>query len=289
MRKEGKRRGGAGFTAASAVLLIYSVSLLLPLLWMFMNSFKDGTEYALDIVNAQTLRPPAKLLFSNYADVFPHIVYSGVNFIGMLGHSLYFIVVGSGMELFYTACVSYVLSKYEFRGKNVIYAVAIFAMTLPIIGNSAAGVKLRAELGLYNNLLAPFFTAGAGAFGFNFLMLYAFFKNVSRGYMEAAAIDGAGHFKIFFRVMLPQAAPMLATLFILSAIAGWNDYTTPMLYFPDYPNVAMGLYAVSNELTRGDMPTYYAALIITTLPVLALFAAFSGSIMKNYSMGGLKG
>ena len=101
--------------------------------------------------------------------------------------------------------------------------------------------------------------------------------------------DGGNHFIVFYRIMLPLAMPMVTTLFILSAIAGWNDYTTPMLYFPSFPNVAMGLYMVSQTLTRGDMSTYYAALVITTVPVVAPFAGFSDKIMKNYSIGGLKG
>ena len=286
-----RRSGGerAVFIVAFIILAVYSVSLLLPLLWMLMNSFKDGTEYAMDVVAATTLRFPEAWKFSNYANVFAEITYNNVNFFGMLGDSIYFIVVGSGLELFFTTAVSYVISKYKFKGRNFIYSVAIFAMTMPIIGNMASGIKLRAAFGIYDNLLAVFFTAGAGAFGFNFLMLYAFFKSVPWSYAEAVFIDGGNHFTVFFRIMLPLAMPMVTTLFILSAIAGWNDYTTPMLYFPSFPNVAMGLYMVSQTLTRGDMSTYYAALVITTVPVVALFAGFSDKIMKNYSIGGVKG
>ena len=286
-----RRSGGERvvFIVAFIILAVYSVSLLLPLLWMLMNSFKDGTEYAMDVVAATTLRFPEAWKFSNYANVFAEITYNNVNFFGMLGDSIYFIVVGSGLELFFTTAVSYVISKYKFKVRNFIYSVAIFAMTMPIIGNMASGIKLRAAFGIYDNLLAVFFTAGAGAFGFNFLMLYAFFKSVPWSYAEAVFIDGGNHFTVFFRIMLPLAMPMVTTLFILSAIAGWNDYTTPMLYFPSFPNVAMGLYMVSQTLTRGDMSTYYAALVITTVPVVALFAGFSDKIMKNYSIGGLKG
>lgn len=286
-----RRSGGerAVFIVAFIILAVYSVSLLLPLLWMLMNSFKDGTEYVMDVVAATTLRFPEAWKFSNYANIFAEITYNNVNFFGMLGDSIYFIVVGSGLELFFTTAVSYVISKYKFKGRNFIYSVAIFAMTMPIIGNMASGIKLRAAFGIYDNLLAVFFTAGAGAFGFNFLMLYAFFKSVPWSYAEAVFIDGGNHFTVFFRIMLPLAMPMVTTLFILSAIAGWNDYTTPMLYFPSFPNVAMGLYMVTKTLTRGDMSTYYAALVITTVPVVALFAGFSDKIMKNYSIGGLKG
>lgn len=285
-----KRSGGekAVFVVAFIFLLVYSISLVIPTLWMLLNSFKDGTEYALDVVGASTHRLPEKWLFSNYLDVYQDIKIDNVSFLEMFANSAYFIVAGA-LQLYWQAAVAYVMAKYEFKANKYIYAIAIFCMTLPIMGNTAASLKLNASLGIYDNLLAPIITAGAGAFGFNFLMLYGFFKNVSSEYMEAASIDGASHFAIFWHVMLPQAMPMLSTFFILHAISSWSDYSTPMLYFPSHPNVAYGLYLVSNELTRGDMPSYFAALVLSALPVLILFALCSDRIMKNYSIGGLKG
>ena len=276
------------FGIAFIVLIAYSVSLVIPFLWMLINSFKDGTEYAIDVVNANTQRLPTKWLISNYVGVYENIKVNNVSFLEMLANSLYFIGIGV-IGLYYNAAVAYVMSKYEFRAKKYIYATAIFCMTLPIMGNIASGLKLNASLGIYDNLIAPLLTSGAGAFGFNFLMLYGFFKNVSKEYMEAASIDGAGHYAIFLRIMLPQAMPMLSTFFILHAIGAWADYYTPMVYFPSHPNLAYGLYLVSNELTRGDMPSYFAALILTSLPVLLVFALFSDRIMRNFSVGGLKG
>lgn len=276
------------FGVAFVFLLVYSLSLFVPTLWMLMNSFKDGTDYAIDIVNATTHKLPIKWLFSNYADVYQNIKIDNVTFLEMLINSAYFIVIGV-VGLYYNVSVAYVMSKYEFKAKKYIYAVAIFCMTLPIMGNTASSLKLYADIGIYDNLIAPVITAGAGAFGFNFLMLYGFFKNVSSEYMEAASIDGASHWAIFFRIMLPQAKPMLSTFFILHAIGSWSDYGSPMVFFPSHPNVAYGLYLVSNELTRGDMPSYFAALVLSALPVLVLFAVFSDKIMKNYSIGGLKG
>ena len=271
-----KRSGGEKvvFAIAFIFLLIYGISLVVPTLWMLMNSFKDGTEYALDVMGASTLRLPSEWLFSNYADVYQNIKIDNVSFLEMLANSAYFIIVGA-LGLYWQAAVAYVMAKYEFKAKKYIYATAIFCMTLPIMGNTAASLKLNAALGIYDNLIAPIITSASGAFGFNFLMLYGFFKNVSSEYMEAASIDGASHFAIFWRVMLPQAMPMLSTFFILHAIGSWSDYSTPMLYFPSHPNVAYGLYLVSNELTRGDMPSYFAALVLSALPVLIVFALCS--------------
>ena len=223
-----RRTGGelVIFIIVFIIFTVYAISLIMPLLWMLMNSFKDGTEYAIDVVMADTLRLPTKWKFSNYVEVFSRIVYNDVTFFGMMLNSLYYIFIGQGLRLFFVAAMGYILSKYAFKGRNAIYAIAIFAMTLPIIGNTAAGVSLRASLGIYNNLLAVFFTAGSGAWGFEFLLMYAFFKSVPWDYAEAAFIDGANHYEVFFRIMLPMGMPMLSTLFILAAIGSWNDYTS---------------------------------------------------------------
>ena len=286
-RRTGKQR--AVFTVVFVILMIYAVSLILPSLWMVVNSFKKITEYDIDIMMSDTLRFPDKWMISNYWEVFPRIVYNGVKFPSMLLNSFYYIIVEGVLQMLFVSATGYVLSKYKFKARGVIYSIAIFAMTIPVMGNMAAGLKLRADLGLYDNLAAPFFTAGAGAWGFEFLMTYAFFKAVSWDYAEAVFIDGGGHYTVFFRIMLPMAMPILTTLFILRSIGGWNDYMTPLLYFPSYPNIATGLYGASEALKRGAMSQYYAALVLTTLPVLVLFVAFADKIMKNYTIGGLKG
>ncbi len=276
------------FTLAFIILFIYSVSLLIPFLWMFLNSFKDGTEYILDVINADTLRLPEKWLIGNYSDVISKITFGQTTFGVMILNSLYYVSM-TLLQIYFQLAVGYTLSKYEFKGKNVIFSVAVFAMTIPVIGNTAAAIKLRATLGLYDNLLEPLFSSGATAFGFNFLMFYGFFKNVSASYMEAGRIDGASEYAIFTKIMFPQALPMVSTLFILAAIGAWNNYETPMLYFPSYPNLSYGLYQASDSLMRGDMPIYFAALAITAVPILVIFAVFADKIMKNFSVGGLKG
>lgn len=82
---------------------------------------------------------------------------------------------------------------------------------------------------------------------------------------------------------------MLA-LAVVAAIGCWNDYMTPLLYLPDFPTVASGIYQIDLEFSRiGDIPATFAGLVISILPMLVLYAACSDIIMKNFTMGGLKG
>ena len=185
----------------------------------------------------------------------------------------------------------YVIAKYEFKGRNVIYAIAIFCMTIPIIGTTSSMLKLVNSdfLPIYNT---PFYVllTSLGGFGFNFMVMHAFFKNVSWNYVEAVLIDGGGHYTAFFKVMLPQAHSSIVTLVILALIGSWNDYSTPMMFLPDYPTVASGIYTITKSNQRSDnMPKLFAGLVLSFIPVLILFSIFSDRIMKNFSIGGLKG
>ena len=286
-----RRTGGelVIFIIVFVIFIVYAISLILPLLWMLMNSFKDGTEYAIDVVMADTLRLPTKWKFSNYVEVFSRIVYNDVTFFGMMLNSLYYIFIEQGLRLFFVAVTGYILSKYTFKGRNAIYAIAIFAMTLPIIGNTAAGVSLRASLGIYDNLLAVFFTAGSGAWGFEFLLMYAFFKSVPWDYAEAAFIDGANHYEVFFRIMLPMAMGPLSCMMLTMFIARWNEYLTPIMYLESYPTLSSGLFEYRQIAeSSGTEPVFFAGALVSMLPVLALYTAFHKTIMENMLGGGIK-
>lgn len=120
--------------------------------------------------------------------------------------------------------------------------------------------------------------------------MYGYFKNISWSYAESVFIDGGGHMTVFLKIMLPIAKPVVTALIIIGIIAAWNDYSTPLMFLPAYPTLAVGMYGVSSVLPRsGNSPAYFAALIISTIPVIIFFAAFSDIIMSNLTIGGLKG
>jgi len=171
----------------------------------------------------------------------------------------------------------------------VFFSIAIISMTIPIVGATASYMKIIAFLNLYNT---PFYTivTSLGGFGGSFLVYYGFYKSVSWSYAEATMIDGGGPYTIFFKIMLPQSVPIILTYFITGAIANWNEYQTMILYLPDYPTLASGLFEYqANSIRMADYPVYFAGLIISMVPTLLLFGIFSDKIMTSISIGGLKG
>jgi ABC-type glycerol-3-phosphate transport system permease component len=124
----------------------------------------------------------------------------------------------------------------------------------------------------------------------SFLYFRAFFKNVSWTYAEAAALDGCGPFRLYFKVMLPQAKPIFGALFLTTWLASWNNYESALLYLPNLPTLPVGIYqfhAVAKQAVRWDI--LFAACVLVSIPALVLFTVFNKVITTNVSVGGIKG
>ncbi len=275
------------FAIAFAVFLIWAISLLYPLVWLLVNSFKSNLNYIEDLSEGLALPKKGGWEFDNYLNAFEGIIYNGTGFLGMIFNSVWYCLLSIAVNMFFSCCTGYILSKYKFRGRDFIYATAILCMTLPIFGTGGATYTFYYVTGMYDTPLYVIYSS-LGSFGMRFLMMYGFFKGVSWEYAEAVFIDGGNDYTVFFKIMLPLAFPMITTLSITGFIGLWNSYEALLLYMPSWPTLAVGIYQVSENFTN-DKPVYYGAMIISMIPVIALFIIFSDTIMKNFSIGGLKG
>jgi ABC-type glycerol-3-phosphate transport system permease component len=275
-----------GFTFI--LFLLYSLTIIYTLFWLFTNSLKtvddwDASKFSLPVEFIKS-----GLLFDNYTAAWTELNYDGVGVPGMLFNSVWYSVGGAFVAVWFCCLTAYVISKYTFVGRNLIYTVAIIQMVLPIVGNLPATYKMYNDLNITNSPLL--LIVNAGGLGGNFMILYATFQGVSNSYMEAAKIDGAGHYSILFQVMLPQAMPTMFAIFLLGFIGSWNDYMGPLLYLEDYPTLATGLMVFEKDMIYNiNMPVFYAGTVILVLPTIVLFAIFSDKMMTSVSIGGLKG
>ena len=283
------------FGVVLTCFILYACSLILPFFFLITNSLKDGWEYFYDTLDRQAFKMPDKLIFENYISALLEMkttnsLGESIFLLEMLFNSLWFsaCLVLSGVIA--SSITAYIVAKYRFTGRRIIDGIAIFSMTIPVIGTTAAMLKLQSALQIYNNPLLPIFLGFSG-FGFNFLVLRGFFANLPWSYAESVFIDGGGHLTAFLKIMLPQAFPCILTLSLMAFIGTWNDYQTMLLYMPDYPTLASGLYKIELSVLRETekYPIYYAGLMLSMVPVIILFAVFSDTIMTNFTVGGLKG
>lgn len=276
------------------LFVLYALSLLYPIFYLIVNSFQDGFLYGdLKTGDLNPFALPEIWHFENYINAFNMSATSAsgetIYLPMMYVNSIWICGLTVLLSVFMCCVTGYVMSKYTFKARGFIYGVIIFTMTIPIVGSSGSMFKLVNDLNIYNT---PFHVLliHLGGLGFNFLVMYGFFSNISWSYAEAVFIDGGGDFTVFFRIMLPQAKACILTLCIVAFITEWNDYTAPLLFLPDYPTVASGLYLITRDAARDNqVPQSFAALIISIIPIIIIFACFSDTIMKNFSVGGLKG
>ncbi len=272
------------FTLVIIFFFLYAATVIYPFIWAFFNSMKGKEEFLRD-----PLSLPSKFDLSNFINAFTNFEVFGVNLIGMFGNSIVLTVCATLLSVASCTCTAYCVVKYKFVGRKFLYFLAIMIMLVPTIGSMPAMYRLVTNLSLKDNVVGVSLLWGSG-FGFNFLLLYSFFKNVSGAYAEAAKVDGAGDYTIFFRIMLPQALPAMVAAAIVTAIGVWNDYLTPFLYLENSPTIAYGLYDFEMNINSTmDYPTLFAGIILSCLPLIIIFIIFQKTIITNTVAGGLKG
>lgn len=264
------------------IFSIYAVILIFPELWLFVNSLKDYVEFS-----NTPWGLPQKIQWSNYAFIFNNFAMGEAFF-----NSLVLCLACPTAGIVSTTFAAYALSKFEFRGKKVLFFIHILPMLVCITGSTSTMYMFFNTLGIYDTFIAMIWSS-AGGTGMNFLLVYGVFKNVSRTYMEAAEIDGASDFTVFVKIMLPQAIGIVGTLWMLSFIGSWNEYASYQLFLPSHPTVSTALVSIQTNVTSGiyanHYPEFFAAIMISIIPVIVIFLVFQDQIMQMSLGGGIKG
>ena len=267
----------------SAVFAIIALSYVYMFFWAVMSACKTHTEI---IMNPFAL--PQKWHWDHFIEVISSLEVNGHGFWEMLFNSCFFSVGGALLQTFVTITFAYCCTMYKFPGSNLPYTIILVIMTLPIYGAGGATYALYRQLGMVDSY-THIICSAAGMTG-SFLYFRAFFKNMSWTYAEAAAMDGCGPFRLYFKVMLPQAKPIFGALFLTTWLACWNNYESALLYLPNLPTLPVGIYQFNTEMIyRARLDILFAACVLVSIPALVLFTVFNKMITTNVSVGGIKG
>lgn len=269
----------------TCIFAVYACTLVFPFLWLVINSFRDWKDFLSNPLSFGGMK--FGTIIKNYRTVFNNDEF---NIFEMYFNSITLVVGQTLTSLLAMTCTAYVVARYTFVGKRFIYSLSTIVMMVPLQGGLITLYTLMSDTGLIDTYVGYLFM-NAWGFGFNFFVLYGFFKNISPAYSEAASIDGAGHFTIFWKIMLPQCLPVLVSLGIVSAIGVWNDYYTQMVFYSDHHTVAVSIQTLSVEYAekKWNYPVFFAAIVVTTLPLIVLYASCQKIIVNNTAVGGLKG
>ena len=267
----------------AVIFALYVFTLLYPLYWMIINSFKSAKEFIRNVYGL-----PWVWDFSNYRVAF-EIKANGHNILQMFLNSVIVVGIGLPFAVFSSALSAYTLSKYRFRGSRAIYSFMIVFMMLPLTGSLPSLYSIMKFTGLYNTYFGLILLYGGG-FGYAFLLLYNFFSGISWSYAEAAMMDGAGDFTIFLRVMLPQSVGMMLAIMIMTVPGLWGDFQNPYMFMSNRPTLTLGIKQLGDSLQGGSQwPAYFAALLISSIPTGVLYLVLNKKMFSVNISAEIKG
>lgn len=295
MEKRMKKSGVSPFAVIVFVLLVlYTASFLIPVLWGVNISLKTNNDLERNMFGITF-----PLRFENYATVFKEFAVSVDTKTGthiyymenMLWFTLVYAVACSFVNIAVTCLVAYITARFDFRICKIIDGVVIVAMILPIVGSMPSELRIMRALGLYDSLWGMMIMKANFVGGTTFLIFNVAFKGFPKDFEEAAWIDGASNFTVMMTIMMPMIKTTFSTMWLLSFIGFWNDYQTPLLYFPSKPTLSYGLYRFTTDTTSSagtSTPLTLATCFLLMIPILVVFLFTSEKLIGNVSVGGLK-
>ena len=286
-----------GRIAAWVCLIIIILITLFPFYWILRTSFSNGKSLFTDPASLL----PADFTLGAFARVLglatqEQAVAEGgsgasVNFFLYLRNSIVFAAVATVGQVFFSALAAYAFARLKWPGRNVVFAVFLTALMVPPIFTALPNFILMRSLGLINTfpgLILPYFLMTPFAIFF----LRQFFLGINAEIEEAARLDGAGHLRIFFQIILPMSVAPITTLSILTFINMWNEYLWPLLIANGENvrvlTVALGVFRSQTPAGSPDWAGLMAAVLIAALPLLILFLAFAKKIVNSIGFSGMK-
>ncbi|WP_217594002.1 carbohydrate ABC transporter permease [Cohnella sp. GbtcB17] len=262
--------------------LMGSVSLLFiaPILIVLFTSFKSNEEL---LLNRPFALPDSFLYLSNYAYFF-QVGNVGTAF----GNSLVLIAVSVVGNILLGSMVAYVLGRFRFKAKPLILFVYMIALIVPGITTEVARFSLVNQLGVYDTLLAPTLLY-VGTDIIQIYMFLQFSRTLPYSLDEAAMIEGASYFKIYYRIFLPLLAPATATVAILKIIGVFNDMYIPYLYMPSAHLRTVATLLIGFTGDRMVLWNYMSAgILVITVPSVLIYLIFQRWIFSGIAMGAVK-
>lgn len=270
------RRKGLGTTIASILLMPICVIWIYPFLWMVSSAFKTDAEIfeGLNLI-------PNELQWENFGRAWTDASMGQyfLNTVIITVSSVAIVVISSAM-------IGYALGRYNFPGKKLLLTLYVATVFVPEGYTIIPIFAMINNLGLADSLLGVILGISGGAHVIIMLLFAGFFRQLPNELEEAAIIDGAGFFRVFWKIMMPMSTPVIATAIILQLMHSWNAYLLPLvltLSRPDLRPIAVGMRAFQGEYFN-DWSGMAAAATISLIPIIVVFI-----FLQKYFVNALAG
>jgi len=277
--RAGPRRAGAGTVLLYLALSLGAVLMMAPLLQMILTSIKPASE---------ALRIPPTILPDRPTLNAYSTVLTGAPFMTWFRNSMIVTLSVTALTLFTSSLGGYIFAKFEFPGRGLLFTLLLATLMVPFPVILVPVYLIANQLHLLNTLFALIVPSMVSAFGI--FLVRQFVAAIPNDLIEAARLDGAAEFRIYWWLILPQLGPALATLGTFTFMASWNDYLWPLVAINDQDRMTLPLaltFFNSAHHTRYDLVLAAATMII--LPIIIVFLFFQRYFINAFTMSGLKG
>lgn len=261
------------------LLLATSAVIVIPFVWALLSSLKDTAE-----IFTSSFELPRVWRWENYPNA-----WFGGRFYRYIGNSIYIAIPTVILVLAFAAGAGYAFAKLKFPGRDFLFYVFLFGMTVPTFALLINLYYTMSSLGLLNMRLGVVFAEVAAGMPLGVFVMRQFFKQVEGEYLDAARIDGANEFQIFGRIMLPMARPALYALSIFTFMSTWNAFTLPYILLPtdSLRTIPVGLLYFQ-DLYTARYGLIFAAIVMALLPTVLIYAFFQRHFTQGLATGSLK-
>ena len=273
------RRGAGRFLVYFLLVLGLSVTLT-PFIWMILGSFKTATE----ILQTPPTFWPENPTLDNYRTILQDPQLPLLRF---YGNSLFVAIINVITTLFSSSLLGFLFAKYEFRGKRLLFGWFLLTMMIPGQMTMVPGYLILAKIGLLNSLWGLIVFSALDGFGI--FMLRQFIETLPNELLDAARIDGASEWQIYWRIVLPQLGPAMATLGTLAFMGNWNAYLWPMVVITRLERRTLPIILTwysTQHTTRQNI--VMAATVLVVIPILFVYFFFQRWIVRGFTMSGIK-
>lgn len=264
----------------SRVIIWFAIIVILfPALWIVMSSFSSGDSFFL------TSLFPKKLSIEHYVELFHN-----TDFLLWVWNSLKLCLLVATIQLILTSLAAYAISRLRFIGRKYGLMALLILQVFPNSMAISGYYILLYNFGLVDSMPALIFVLAGGS-AFNIWLLKSYMDGIPKELDEAAMVDGAGHFTVFWRIVLPLAAPQLAVIFLFSFIATYSEYVISSVFLqtPGKMTLALGLQSFISDQFAAHWTLFSAAAVLSSLPIMVVFMALQKYIQNGLISGGVKG
>jgi ABC-type glycerol-3-phosphate transport system permease component len=263
-----------------SVLILISIFMVLPFVWMLSTSFK----FPQDIFGYPPALIPKLPTLDNYIYIFQE-----KNLVRVLGNTAFIALVGTLLSLFFTALGGYGFAKFEFPGKKMGFAILLATMIVPGAVMMVPSFVIMRKLGWVDTFLPLIVPGAADAFGMFFFRQYI--STISDELMDAARIDGASEFGIFTRIIMPIIVPGMTSLGLIFFMRSWNNYLGPLIYLksPEKHTITLAINGLSGGAGLTAWGEQMAMSVVSLIPLLIIFMIFQRQFVEGITAGAIKG